>query len=354
MYESQTEDVIKQRMLDAVPSDLDKREGSFIYDALSPAAIELALAYIELDRVLQFGFAQTTYGQYLDYRAAEHGLTRKAATKATGQVTITGTQGSVIPAGSLFATGAGVQFVTTVEATIGAGGTVDVSIEAVEAGTAGNVPAGSITEIPVAIPGVQSVTNANPTSGGTDQETDAALLARLLEKVRQPATSGNAAHYKQWAMEVAGVGDAKVFPIWNGPGTVKVVVIDSNKQPASAEIVQNVADYIEEVRPIGATVTVESAAGLNIDVSATVVLDTGAVLADVQAAFESALVDYLKEIAFQQNYVSYAKVGSLLLDTAGVLDYSNLLLNGAASNVSLGDTATNCQVAVKGTVTLSV
>lgn len=354
MYENQTEEVIKQRMLNAVPSDLDKREGSFIYDALSPAAIELALVYIELDRVLQLGFAQTTYGQYLDYRAAEHGLIRKPATKATGQVTITGSNGTVVPAGSLFATAGGVQFQTLAEVIIGETGQVIANIEAVEPGASGNVPAGAINTIPVSIAGVTGVTNVQATSGGTDAESDTALLARLLEKVRSPATSGNVAHYKQWAMEVAGVGDAKVFPIWNGPGTVKVVVIDSNKQPASAEIVQNVADYIEEVRPIGATVTVESAAGLNIDVSATVVLDTGAVLADVQAAFESALVDYLKEIAFRQNYVSYAKVGSLLLDTTGVLDYSNLLLNGAASNISVGDTANNCQVAVKGTVTLSV
>ncbi|MCL6560735.1 MAG: baseplate J protein, partial [Firmicutes bacterium] len=76
MYEDQTVAAIKQRMIDAVPSDLDKREGSFIYDGLSPAAIELALAYIEMDRVIKLGFAQTTYGQYLDYRAAEHGVTR--------------------------------------------------------------------------------------------------------------------------------------------------------------------------------------------------------------------------------------------------------------------------------------
>jgi len=353
VYEDQTEDVIRQRMLDRVSSDLDKREGSFIYDGISPAAIELALAYIELDRVLQLGFAQTTYGQYLDYRAAEHGLTRKAATKATGQVTITGSQGTVVPAGSVFSTGSGVEFSTTAEVIIDATGQVTANIEAIEAGTAGNVPAGTITEIPVAIAGVTGVTNANPTTGGTDEETDEALVARLLEKVRLPATSGNAAHYKQWALEVTGVGDAKVFPVWNGPLTVKVVVIDGNKQPASAEIVQDVADYIEEVRPIGATVTVESATGLSIDVTATVMLDTGAVLADVQAAFESSLTDYLESIAFQQNYVSYAKVGSLLLDTAGVLDYSNLLLNDAAANVSVGDTADNCQVAIKGTVTLS-
>lgn len=349
MYENQTEEVIKQRMLDAVPSDLDKREGSFIYDALSPAAIELALAYIELDRVIKLGFAQTTYGQYLDYRAAEHGLTRKPATKASGQVTVSGSPGTVIPAGSLFATKAGVQFQTTAEATIGDTGQATVAVEAVEAGAKGNVPANAITEIPISIAGVTAVTNPSPTSGGTDQESDADLLARLLERVRYSATSGNVAHYKQWAKEVAGVGDAKVLPLWNGPGTVKVVIIDSNKQQASADIVQAVANHIEENRPIGATVTVVSAQGLNIDVSATVVLAENYILEQVQNAFESALTDYLKSVAFQQNYVSYAKIGSLLLDTPGVLDYSNLTVNGGTSNVTVGDE----QVAVKGTVTLA-
>jgi uncharacterized phage protein gp47/JayE len=353
VYENQTEDVIKQRMLDVVPSDLNKREGSFIYDGISPAAIELALAYIELDRVIKLGFAQTTYGQYLDYRAGEHGLTRKPAVKATGQITITGSPGTTVPLGSIFATGNGVQFATTAAVTLDATGSGIASIEAVTAGSAGNVPAGTITAIPVGIPGVTSVTNASPTTGGIDTESDADLLVRLLEKVQLPATSGNLAHYLQWAKEVTGIGDAKAFPIWNGAGTVKVVVIDSNKQPVDAATVQSVASHIESVRPIGATVTVESATGLNINVSATVVLDTGAVLADVQVDFESALVDYLKEIAFRQNYVSYAKVGSLLLDTAGVLDYSNLLLNGGAANVSVGDTAANCQVAIKGTVVLS-
>lgn len=349
MYEDQTEDAIKQRMLNAVSSDIDKREGSFIYDGISPAALELAAIYIELDRVIKLGFAQTTYGQYLDYRAGEHGLTRKPAVKATGQVTITGSQGTVVPLGSVFATGNGVQFVTTAAVTLDAAGNGTALVEAVTAGTAGNVPAATITVIPVSIAGVTSVTNANPTTGGVDTESDADLLARLLEKVQLPATSGNPAHYLQWAKEVSGIGDAKVFPIWNGAGTVKVVVIDSNKQPVDAATVESVADHIESVRPIGATVTVESATALNIDVTATVTLDTGAVLADVQTAFEASLVNYLKSIAFQQSYVSYAQIGSLLLSTTGILDYSGLLINGGTANVAVGDT----QVAVKGTVTLS-
>lgn len=350
MFEDQTYEAIMARLLSKVPDTLDKREGSFIWDALSPAALELAQAYMQLDLVLQWGFAQTTYGQYLDYRAAEHGLTRKAATKATGQVILTGTPGTTVPAGSLFATGAGIQFKTLANATIGVTGAVTADIEAVEAGTGGNVPAGAITQIPVSIPGVTAVTNPVATMGGTDEESDADLLARLLERARNPATSGNVAHYKQWAMEVSGVGDAKVLPLWDGAGTVKVVVIDSNKQPASSDIVTAVANHIEEVRPIGATVTVESATGLEIDISATVTLATGAVLTEVQTSFEVALTAYLQQIAFRQNYVSYAQVGSLLLDTPGVLDYSGLTLNGGTGNVSIGDT----EVAILGTVTLSV
>jgi uncharacterized phage protein gp47/JayE len=349
MYEDQTEPVIKQRMLDAVPSDLDKQEGSFIYDGISPAAIELALSYIELDRVLRLGFAQTTYGQYLDYRAGEHGLTRKEAVKATcNEVEIFGSNGTSVASGTVLATKVGVQFKITSPVTIGVSGSAIATIEALVAGSGGNVPAGTITEIPISIPGVTSVINNIPASGGVDTESDSALLARLLEKVRLPTTSGNTAHYLEWAKSVTGVGDAKVFPIWDGPGTVKVVVIDSDKQPVEEAIRHDVADYIESVRPIGATVTVESATGLEIDVSANLTLDTGPILEDIQEEFETALTEYLKGIAFKQSYVSFAQIGSLLLDIVGVLDYADLTVNAGTANITIGNT----EVPVKGTVLL--
>lgn len=349
MYEAQTAAVIKQRMLDAVSSDLDQREGSFIWDSLSPAAIEIALAYIELDRVTKLGFAQTTYGTYLDRRAGEHGLNRKAATKATGQITITGTNGSVVAVGSLFATGAGVQFKTLAEVTIGVGGTVTADIEAVLAGASGNVPGATITAIPISIPGMTAVTNANPTTGGTDTESDADLLDRLLERVQNPPTSGNAGHYMQWAKEVSGIGDAKVFPIWNGNGTVKVVVIDSNRQPAGSELVQDVIDHIEANRPIGATVTVLSATGVTINVAADVDLESGYTLSQVQAAVQASITDYLKSIAFVKNEVSYAIIGSLILDVEGVSDYTDYTINGGTTNVAVAAD----EVAVLGTVNIT-
>lgn len=267
-FTSETEEVIRQRMLDAIPDDLDKSEGSHIWDAIAPAAIELAQAYIALDRVITLGFAQTTYGQYLDMRGNEIGLPRN------------------------------------------------------------------------------------------DNESDADYLTRILEKARLPATSGNVAHYIQWAKEVSGVGNVRVIPVWDGPGTVKTIIIDSDKQPASAEIVQDAQEYIDPngngdgagEAPIGAATTVESAAGLNIDVEATVILEAEAVLEDVQAAFGGALVDYLKSIALEKSYVSYAHIGVYLFDTVGVADYSGLTVNGGTANVAVGNT----QVAIKGTVTLNV
>lgn len=245
----QTYETILQRMFDSLPSDLDKSEGGFLWDALSPAAIELALAAIWAQQVLERGFASTTFGQYLDLRCEEHGLTRRAAVKATGQVTFTGTPGTIIPAGTQVSTvssGAApaVFFATTSEATIGAEGTVTVDIEAMEAGASGNVAAGTITLLAQPVAGVTSVTNAAAATGGLDEEDDASLLARYLQRVRSPSAGGNKADYVNWAMEVPGVGGVSVVPVRDGPGTVSISIIDTNKEPASQSLVDTAQNYI--------------------------------------------------------------------------------------------------------------
>ena len=247
----QTEESIRQRMLNNLPSDLDKSEGSFIWDAVSPAAIELALAALWAQEVLRRGFASTTFGPYLDLRAEEHGITRRPAVKATGQVKFTGTTGTVVPAGTRVATPAdaitgtpSVEFVTTATATIDSTGVVTVNVEAVEAGAAGNVPAGAISLMVTPVPGVTSVTNLAATSGGLDTEDDASLLARFLQRVRSPSSSGNKADYIRWASEVPGVGGVSVVPVKYGPGTVSVAIIGLDKKPASQELVDAVQDYI--------------------------------------------------------------------------------------------------------------
>ena len=81
-YEDITYEVILQRMLDKVPDNMDKREGSIIYDALAPAAVELQLMYIELDTILKETFADTAQRDYLVRRVAERGIEPYNATYA--------------------------------------------------------------------------------------------------------------------------------------------------------------------------------------------------------------------------------------------------------------------------------
>lgn len=349
---SETSTVILNRMLGNVPSDVDQSEGSLIYDALSPVSQEVANSETSLDEVLNMVFAQSAavngYSTQLDLRCGEFGLTRKSGTAATGQVTFVGVEATPIPLGTTVQTPGAYKYTTT-EAGIIAEGTAIIGIQAVAIGTAYNVPASTVIQIPTAINGITAVNNSSPVTGGTEIETDASLLQRLLVQVQTPPTSGNSAHYVQWALSVAGIGTATVFPLWNGAGTVKVCAVDSNMQPLSAPLLAALSAYIESVRPIGATVTYESAAALPINVSVNVVRNTAYTQAQILAAITSAITNYLASVvAAKQNYVSYAVIGSLILATPGVTDYSALTVNGGTINVVVGAE----QVATMGTVTV--
>lgn len=353
----ETEEQILARMLSKVPDDIDKNEGSYIWDALSPVAAEIAQMKIDMGEYLKRGFASSTFGPYLDYRCEEHGLKRKEATKAKGQVKFVGIEGTVIPGGTIVSTTANeieediaIEFITLKEEVIPSGGYVLIDIVAAEAGSQGNVISGAINLSAVPITGITAVCNEQSTTGGTDEERDDSLLARFLSKVQAPGTSGNKADYLRWTLEVDGVGGAQVVPLWNGPSTVKVVVADSNKHAAATSLITDVVEHIEEVRPIGANVTVISAIEKGINITATVTLANGYTIGQVQNLYQNAADNYLKSIAFVDTYVSYAQLGKILLETAGVGDYSDLLINGAINNVTL----TEEETPVLGTVTLEV
>jgi len=349
MYEDLTVEQIKTDMKSRlVVSNLDTREGSFIDDMISTVAFKIWTTYQSLDAIVPIAYVDETSGAYIDKRSGEYGITRKAGTKATVTLTVSGTDGTVIPAGKVFVTADGYQFTVDAAATI-AIGTASVAATAAEIGTAFNVSAGTITGQLQNLSGVTSVTNAAAASGGTDAETDAALVARLYAFLQNTATSGNVAHYEQWALEVSGVGAAKVTPTWNGAGTVKVLIVGSDREPVDGTIVDNCAANIEAKRPIGATVTVVSAEALEINVAASITVDSSTTKAAVQAAFATALDEYLKGIAFSKYTLIYNRVAMMLMDIDGVTDYSALTVNGGAANISIADD----EVPVLGTVVIS-
>lgn len=319
-------------------------EGTFNGDQLSANSIEFEKTYVEMNLLIQAAFADTAWGDYLTMRAAETGVTRKTAVAAQTTVNITGTVNADVPAGSLFATQTGLNFATTQDVTMGSTGTGSVLAKCTTIGAAGNVDAGTITKIPYSIPGITAVTNTAAATEGYDKETDTALLARYLLKVRTPATSGNKYHYQEWALAVSGVGQAKVLPLWNGNGTVKVLILNNDNGIPSDTLIASAAAYIETLRPIGATVTVAAPTALQINITATI---TGT---DVTAAFKTALTTYFNTYGFGLSEVSIAKIGAMLLNQDGVTDYSNLTINGGTANIAITDS----QLPAVGTVTLNV
>lgn len=330
-----TYEEILQGMLEKVPGEVDKREGSVIYDALAPCAYYLAQQTFLLENFVDLVFADTAAGEYLDRIAAMFGLTRKPATYAVRKLLTS----AAVTAGTRWT----IKDVTySIKKQLAE---LEYEAQCELAGDIGNQYSGSLQ--PVSQVSGVTAELADIIIAGADKETDSALRRRFYDKARQPATSGNAFHYMQWASEVPGVGAAKVFPLADGPGTVLVLIVNSDKEISPA-LEPLVSAYIEQKRPVGATVTVSSPAGKPIDISAEIILDGSRTKAEVFADFSTAVRQCLKEMVFTEYRISHGKIGSILLAVAGVSDYSNLLLNGTTGNIMIAEK----EVPAAGTISL--
>ena len=335
---------ILQRLLSHISDIWDKSIGSFMFDTQKPLAIELESSYEKVDAILDNGFAATAKGEYLELKAGEQDIYRRPAAFAVGSVIITGDDGAVVNVGDKVSSD-NITFSATENKTL-TDGNAEVKIICDTAGRVGNLPSGSIKTFPVTLSGLVGVINTAPTTGGYDAETDDELRRRYFEKVRSPATSGNKYHYINWAKEVVGVGDAKVVPLWNGAGTVKVIIINSERQTADSNLISTVKNHIETNRPIGAEVMVESAEPKKIDISVKLKLLDYATGIDVLPDIRAVIDKYLKQISFIQLYVSYSHIGSIILSVPGVEYYTDLKVNGGTGNIALNDN----QVPVLGVV----
>ena len=343
-----TPESIKASILSAIKTDIDTREGSFADDLCGPMALELWRAYQTLNSILPIVYLDETSGPYIDRRCAAYGITRKEGAKARAVLTATGKDGTRIRAGTRFFTADGLGFASLEDAAI-QGGETSVPVEAEQAGSAYNARAGEINRQLSSLAGIASVANPEPATGGADPESDADLLKRYYDRLQKPATSGNVAHYQQWALEAEGVGAAKVLPLHSGPGTVKILLVGMDRGPVDSAIVERCAAHIREECPIGAQVTVESASALPVQVSAQVSLDGSASLDDVRSQFQNRLQEYLQGISFNRYEIPYSSIAYLLAGVDGVSDYQDLTLKGGVSNLAIGPE----QVPVLGEVSLS-
>ena len=335
MYRSEEE--IKRDMLNNIKNTEDKTQNSLIHDAISPASMELANFNLQLEEVQNKLDIENLFGEELErFIYPRTGQTRKLATKSITTVVISGQEGSKIKKGDLVGTDS-INFISLEERIIGVSGQTTVIVSCEEFGNIGNVPANSINRFPTTIPGLIDVYNPETVTNGYDEETDDELRQRYYDKLQRPGKAGNKYHYLEWAKEVVGVGDARVFSKFNGPLTMKVAIIDSNKQPASEDLIAAVDGHIRTEMPFGVDeLLIASAISKDINISVNIVKSGNYEEVEIKSNIEENIKEYLKEIAFKEDYVSYAKIGSIILESKGVLDYSDLKINNGISNVAIG------------------
>ena len=352
MYEDQTSSVIEKRMLDAVSPAVDKREGSIIHDATAPVSIELELMYAALDWFMKNTFGDTAERQFLIERALERGLVPYKATMAVVRgIFIPNTL--EIPIGHRFSCD-GINYAVAKKMNAGS-----YLLRCETVGISGNKATGTLVPIDN-LPGLQSAKIEALTIPAVDDEDTEVFRQRYLKSFEMQAYGGNIADYKEKVLSISGVGGVKVYPVWNGGGTVKVVFCTSEFKPPDSEFINKVQEILDPipyhqqgvgVAPIGHYVTVAGATKKAVNVKAKISVKNGFVLSDVKQQVVESIKNYLKELnhdwkttqtvsvnAFTNVglILRISKIESCILDVTGVLDVENLTVNGSKRNIQLG------------------
>ena len=339
MYEHMTFDKIMSDMLARAPGGIDTREGSIFYDAVAPAAAELANAYIELDYAMGEAFADTAEREFLIRRCAERGITPREPTNAI----LKGVFAPSVPVGSRFS-GDDKNYVVLeqIEGT-------DYRVRCEQAGEDGNSYLGTLIPIEY-IDGLESAKLTEVLIPGEDEEGTDELRTRYFAAFDAQAFGGNIADYKEKVSALPGVGAVKVYPVWDGGGTVKLVLLSSEYKVPSAELIASVQAAIDPeghpgegvgIAPIDHTVTVVGANVQTVDILTKLTYENGYSWESVQQSVKDAVERYFDELrraweGQEQTVVRISQIETRLLDVAGIIDIANTTINGVAENLTVG------------------
>ncbi|MCQ5247070.1 baseplate J/gp47 family protein [Lactobacillus gasseri] len=372
-FQNKDYDYFLRKMLDAVPDNIDKREGSIIYDALAPAALVMGQQSLDMANVIKETYIKTASGEFLDYRAIEHGTSRYPATQTEAKAKVLNDKKEPldnVQVGDKFASiGDSPIFyaVTKVNDDL----TVELTAEV--KGSSANSYIGQILPVtPNDLLSWAEITEI--TAPARDVESDDHLRARLLSSQSWIAYGGNVADYLDMTSKIDEVGAAQIYPTWNGGGTVKVVILNNNLMPASASLVQKVKNTLDPedkqaegygLAPIDHAVTVTAPEELIVNVDISVKLDDTKVTRYVKDSITKAVEGYFQSLRKDwadinqklgrgyQETIYRSKILSQVMLTEGVVNAKLPSLNGRDADIDLVFTNSKSQLPVVGTVTIN-
>lgn len=350
MYESKTFEYLMAQCMARVPDNIDKREGSVIYNAIAPAVAEVAQVYIEMDVLYNETFADTASEDGLLRRCKERSITQDAATQAVarGVFNIDVAIGSRFTAGSYF-------FEATEKISTG-----NYKLRAETAGSGPNVSIGAIIPVDY-IDGLTSAQITEILVPGEDKQDVESLRTEYFESFDAQDFGGNKADYKSKANALPGVGGSKPARTPSGGGTVGLTIIASDYTVPTPTLITEVQTAMDPVvnagegdglAPIGHRVTVSGVTETTINIASTITYASGWNWAALEPYATAMIEAYFSELrkAWQNDttglIVRISQIESRYLDLPGVVDISGTTLNGLAQNVVLGVNA----VPKRGTV----
>ena len=372
-FQSKDYDYFLRKMLDAVPDNVDKREGSIIYDALAPAALVMGQQSLDMANVIKETYIKTASGEFLDYRAIEHGTSRYPATQTEAKAKVLNDKKEPldnVQIGDKFAS-IGDSPIFYVVTKINSDLTIELTAET--AGSSANSYIGQVLPVtPNDLLSWAEITEI--TAPARDVESDDHLRARLLSSQSWIAYGGNVADYLDMTSKIDEVGAAQIYPTWNGGGTVKVVILNNDLMPASASLVQKVKNTLDPedkqaegygLAPIDHAVTVTAPEILKVDVSIQLQLTDKANKVAVEKGIKDILNELFSELRKDWNTIN-ATVGrgyslsiyrsrilSKIMLIDGVADSQLPKLNGEDKDIHLIFSNEVSQLPILGEVTIS-
>lgn len=350
MFEDRTYENLLQEMLDEVPDYIDKRQGSVVFDALSPSAAKLAQAYIDLKSIAEIANPEKAMNEWLDLKGRDLGVTRNLAVYAEREIIY---QGTAPNSGSRFLEPiSGLYYALNNES--------HLVCETV--GIIGNSPMSGVALVPVEdLPNTTSLALGEVIVAGSEKEDNDPYRARIQQKFNGPEANCNLAQIIKWCSDVEGVKVRSVQSLWNGDTSVKAVLISTQGLPLSSDLVTEVQNYIdppdnqgrhgtgEGMADIGVVFTAVSATSMSININlSNVQISEGCTQENVISAIESSLTTYLMNKALNKvDLLKYNEVFALITDISIISDFTNLKVNDGTTNITIPSD----KVAIKGVIT---
>ena len=370
--EAQNFDYWLNLMLDNVSNDIDKREGSIIYDALAPAAMVSAQQSLSLANILRETYIKTAQGEFLDYRAVEHGTNRYTATNAEVKARFNDDDGKPVnvEVGDRFASIAESPIFYIV---IKSNGDGTAEMQAEEAGTSANSYLGQVLPVtPNDSLSWAEITEV--TIPARDEENDEHLRARLLNSNSWVAYGGNVADYLDMTSKIHDVGATQVYPTWDGAGTVKLVILNNDLMPASQTLIKKVKEEIDPeesttqgygLAPIDHRVTVVAPEAFEVNITMNVTIAENANIDTIRTNIKASLEELFKSLRRDWSTIDSvngrgykltvyrSKILSRVMTLENVTNATMPQLNGKDEDLQLVFSNTTSQLPVLGEVTVN-